>query len=128
MIDLWEFLEPEYRRVAVIRTEECEELLGEVKALVDTEQVLRDHIAILKDLNNIQAGLIRKRESKIYELRTENVRLAALVALAETRKTLGGIPHGVTPDWTPNPGSPAKFDGAGPPPYSPAIETGRVES
>jgi hypothetical protein len=110
----------QYMNYNVASMRRVNELRDEAKALVDAEKVLRDHVAILKDLNRIQDGIIRKRDATILELRSE-------IEQHKARVTVGGIPKPYTPDWSPNP-SPGKFDGAGPPPYEPAIPTGVITS
>lgn len=90
--------------------DECVELVEEVQALDEENLLLTDFVV--------------GQRYAIDHLRAENERLTALVALAEARKTLGGIPRGTTPDWSPNP----KLAGEQPPPYSPAISTEVITS
>jgi hypothetical protein len=114
---------------ATTRTEECHELLAEVRDGERRERELH--------------GVIYAYRTRLTLSELENRKLRYQLAQADERRTTGGSHRGYTPDWTPNPGanvsvklkdavefdwSPAKFDGAGPPPYTPAIETGKVES
>lgn len=97
------------------RTEECWELLAEIKAL-EVEN---------RYLNAVAKGLLRTceaDEAELEKLRNENwlltgetQRLSKQLDLWQERRTLGGPAKPYTPDWSAN----AKLNGNRPPPYTP---------
>lgn len=55
---------------------------------------------------------------RLNETVDENVDLRAQLALADERRTTGGVPRGLTPNWS----AVAKLNGNMPPPYTPKSE------
>lgn len=106
-----------------VSVEERLELVGEVKSGEDRERVLSELVETLKGQLAYQKSYSQLLYSQLEKSHGEGDGLRAQLAIWSARRTTGGFPRGTTPDWSPN-GKVSEM----PPPYSPAIETGKVES